>query len=79
MEEENHELKSLEENPEIRVSSDSNQDTGDSAMEEDGNEECLSDQMVWDSRARVIPSGYVIPSSTGNFLYMFVKRLNELS
>lgn len=72
--EQNHELKSLEENPEIRVYSsgfdweqanNSNQEIGASAMEEDENEESLADLMVWDSGARLIPSGFAIPCSTG--------------
>lgn len=76
--EQNHELKSLEENPEIRVSSsgfdweqanNSNQETGASAMEEDENEESLADLMVWDSGARLIPSGFGIPCSTEEIMF----------
>lgn len=69
--EENYNWKSLQENPEIGVSAsgqdletvnNSNQENGASAMEEDANEESL---MVWDSGAKLIPSGFTIPRSTG--------------
>lgn len=67
----NYDWKSLQENPEIGISASGpdlekannlNQESGASAMEEDANEESL---MVWDSGAKLIPSGFTIPRSTG--------------
>lgn len=72
--EQNHDWKSLQEDPEIRISAggpdweranNPNQETGASAMEEDANEESLADSMVWDSGASLIPSGFTIPRSAG--------------
>ncbi|XP_057783910.1 kinesin-like protein KIN-14R [Salvia miltiorrhiza] len=71
--EQNYDFKPFNDNPEIRISSsgfgweqvkNSNQETGASAMEEDEKEESVADLMVWDSGARLIPSGFTDPCPT---------------
>ncbi|KAL1569701.1 Kinesin-like protein KIN-14R [Salvia divinorum] len=75
--EQHYAFESFSDDPEIRISSTgfhleeaqkSTQETGASAMEEDEKEESVADLMVWDSGARLIPSGFTAPCSTDEFV-----------